>query len=87
MIRLFSIEVALFLAPFVAYGLFLWATRKGVLHPDAWPIPILIALTVVALVLTGAGFVVVAEYSGAPPGSTYVPAHMEDGRLVPGTLK
>jgi hypothetical protein len=87
MIRLFSIEVALFLAPFVAYGLFLWAMRKGVLHPDAWPIRTLVALTVTALVLTAAGFVVVAEFSGAPPGSTYVPAHMENGQLVPGTLK
>jgi hypothetical protein len=87
MIRLFSIEVALFLAPFVAYGLFLWAMRKGVLHPDAWPSQILIGLTAAALVLTAAGFVVVAEFSGAPPGSTYVPAHMEDGHLVPGTLK
>ena len=29
----------------------------------------------------------VAEFSGAPPNSTYIPAHMEDGRLVPGTLK
>jgi len=87
MIRIFSIEVALFLTPFVAYGLFLWAMRKGVLHPDAWPMPVLVALTVVALVLTATGFIVVAEFSGAPPKSTYIPAHMEDGQLVPGTLK
>jgi hypothetical protein len=26
-----------------------------------------------------------AEFGGAPPGSTYIPAHMENGRLVPGT--
>jgi hypothetical protein len=29
-------------------------------------------------------FLVLAEFSGAPPGSTYVPAHMEDGQFVPG---
>jgi len=48
---------------------------------------VLVTLTAIALVLTAAGFVVVAEFSGAPPNSTYIPAHMEDGRLVPGTLK
>jgi Family of unknown function (DUF6111) len=32
-------------------------------------------------------FIVLAEYSGAPPRSTYVPAHMEDGRFVPGQTK
>jgi hypothetical protein len=34
-----------------------------------------------------ASFILIAHFSGAPPGSTYVPAHMEDGRLVPGTSK
>jgi Family of unknown function (DUF6111) len=34
-----------------------------------------------------AGFAVWAQHSGAPPGSTYVPAHMENGRFVPGILK
>ena len=87
MIRLFSLEVALFLAPFVAYGLFLWATREGILHPESWPVRVLVMLTVTALVLTAVGFVMVAEFSGAPPGSTYIPAHMKDGQLVPGTLK
>ena len=49
--------------------------------------PVLVSLTLVALVLTAAGLVVVAEFSGSPPNSTYIPAHMEDGHLVPGTMK
>jgi hypothetical protein len=44
-------------------------------------------LTVVALALVIAGFVGLAQFGGAPPGSTYVPAHMENGRLVPGTQR
>jgi hypothetical protein len=32
-------------------------------------------------------FVVLAQWGGAPPGSTYVPAHYEDGRFVPGQTK
>jgi hypothetical protein len=86
-IRLFSIEVALFLAPFVLYALFLWATREGFLHPDQWRPQVLAALSLVAVVLTAAGFVLIAEYTGAPAHSTYVPAHLENGQLVPGTMK
>jgi hypothetical protein len=86
-IRLFSIEVALFLAPFVAYALFLWAAREGVVHPAEWSIPVLAWLSLVAVVLTAGGFAMIAEYGGAPAHSTYVPAHVENGKLVPGTLK
>jgi drug/metabolite transporter (DMT)-like permease len=86
-IRLFSIEVALFLAPFVLYALFLWATREGFLHPDQWRPRVLAALSVVAIALTATGFVLIAEYTGAPAHSTYVPAHLENGQLVPGTMK
>jgi Family of unknown function (DUF6111) len=86
-IRLFSIEVALFLAPFVAYALFLWAAREGVLHPADWSVPVLVGLSLVAVALTATGFAMIAQYGGAPAHSTYVPAHMENGRLVPGTLK
>ena len=87
MIRLFSIEVALFLAPFILYALFLWATREGILHPKEWQPQVLAMLSVVAVALTAIGFVLIAEYSGAPAHSTYVPAHLENGQLVPGTMK
>ena len=87
MIRLFSIEVALFLAPFVLYALFLWATREGFLHPDQWRPRVLAALSVAAIAFTATGFVLIAEYTGAPAHSTYVPAHLENGQLVPGTMK
>jgi Family of unknown function (DUF6111) len=86
-IRLFSIEVALFLAPFVLYVLFLWATREGILHPDQWRPRVLALLSATAIALTAVGFVMIAEYSGAPARSTYVPAHLENGQLVPGTMK
>ena len=87
MIRTVLTEGALFLGPFVAYAIFLWATRAGVIDPRAWTPPVLTWLTIIALVAVIAGFVAVAEFSGARPGSTYVPAHIENGRLVPGTTK
>jgi hypothetical protein len=86
-IRLLSIEVALLLAPFVAYGLFVWATHEGLLHPEAWSIRVMAVLSLVAVALTVVGFVAIAQNSGGPAHSNYVPAHIENGKLVPGTLK
>jgi hypothetical protein len=87
MIRPLLIEVALFLAPFVAYALFLWATRAGVLDASAWTIQTLSWLGIVALGLVIVSFVFFAQFGGAPPHSTYVPARLENGRLVPGTAQ
>jgi hypothetical protein len=87
MIRPVLTEVVLFLAPFVAYAVFLWATRAGVLEPTSWPAGRVAWLLLAALSLTIASFVVLAQWGGARPGSTYVPAHYEDGRFVPGQTR
>ncbi|HEX2653006.1 MAG TPA: DUF6111 family protein [Xanthobacteraceae bacterium] len=87
MVRPILTELALFLAPFAAYALFLWATRADVLHPSSWPRSTLAWLTISAFGLVVVSFFLVAQFSGAPPGSTYVPAHMENGKFVPGTTK
>ena len=85
MIRPVLIELALFATPFAAYVLFLWATRAKVIDLEQWPLRTVMWLTIAAFVLMIGSFLVLAQFSGAPPGSTYVPAHMEDGRFVPGT--
>ncbi|HEU4662008.1 MAG TPA: DUF6111 family protein [Pseudolabrys sp.] len=87
MIRPAFIEVVLFLTPFVLYAVFLFATRAGVLDPQHWPISRLITLTILALVLIIGSFLYFANFSGSPPGSTYIPAHIENGKFVPGTMK
>jgi Family of unknown function (DUF6111) len=87
MIRTIFTEGALFLSPFAAYALFLWATRAGVIDMTSWTPPVLAGLTIVALAAVIVGFVALAQFSGARPGSTYIPAHMENGRLVPGKTK
>jgi len=86
-IRPVATELALFLVPFVLYALFLWATRAKVLDPERWSLKALIWLTISAFVLMLGSFLVLAQFSGAPSGSTYIPAHLENGRLVPGTTK
>ena len=87
MIRPVFTEVALFLAPFIVYAVFLWATRAGVLDAESWPRSRLAWLTISALVLLLGSFFVLAQFDHTPPGSTYVPAHVENGKFVPGEAK
>ena len=87
MIRPVLTEVGIFLSPFAVYIVFLIATRSGLLVPASWPLHLVAKLTVAALLLVIASLVLLAEFSGAPPHSTYVPAHIENGRLVPGAEK
>jgi len=84
MIRPVFTEIALFLIPFVLYAAFLVVTRTEILHTKAWTPRRVASLVIVSLVLMVGSFIVLAQFSGAPPGSTYVPAHVEDGKLVPG---
>ncbi len=84
MIRPIFTEVALFLAPFALYALFLAATRTGVLNPAHWSWPRITSATIAALLLVAGSFVLLAQFAGAPPDSTYTPAHVEDGVFVPG---
>ena len=87
MIRPLLTELLLFLAPFAIYALYLVATRNGVFTTSSWNIRIVGVLTVIALLLLFVSFFLLAEFSGHPAGSTYVPPHMQDGKLVPGQFK
>ena len=87
MIRTGFTELLLFLAPFAIYAAFLFATRAGVLDPKSWPMRHVMGLAIVALLLVIGSFVYLAHFSGAPVGTTYVPAPLESGKLVPGTYK
>jgi hypothetical protein len=87
MIRPLLTEVALFLLPFLVYAAFLWVARAGVIDASAWSLPRLAWLVIAALALVVGSFVLLAEFGGAPPGSTYVPAHVDGGKLRPGESK
>jgi hypothetical protein len=69
--------------PLLAYLIYAAVARKTrVLDGAPW----------VALAATGVGLMAVSLVSwslltGAEPGETYVPAHIEDGRVVPGTTE
>lgn len=87
MIRPLLTELALFLLPFAAYAIFLLATRSGVLDPASWPMQRLLSLAAVALVLLLGSFLVIAQFDRYHADSTYLPAHLENGKLVPGGAK
>ena len=87
MIRAVLTEVGVFLIPFALYVLFLLATQKGVRESTSWPARVVLRLLMSAFVLVIISLLLLAHFSGAGPTATYTPAHMEDGRLVPGQNK
>jgi Family of unknown function (DUF6111) len=87
MIRPAFTEIGIFLIPFAVYALFLIATRSGLLVQSSWPLHVVARLALGALLLVAVSLVLLAHFSGASPNSTYVPAHIENGKFVPGVEK
>jgi hypothetical protein len=88
MLRPVLTELLLFLVPFVLYALYLVATqRSGVLNRTNWPLARLVYLVAASFVTVIVGIFLLAELGGSPPRSTYIPAHVEDGKFVPGQTK
>jgi hypothetical protein len=87
MIRPALTEVGIFLIPFAVYALFLVATRSGLMVPASWPVHVIAKLVLGSLLLVVVSFILLAHFSGAPPDSTYIPAHIENGKFVPGVEK
>jgi Family of unknown function (DUF6111) len=87
MIRPALTEIGVFLIPFAVYALFLLASQSGPMLQTSWPVHVVARLVVGSLLLTILSFVLLARFSGAPANSTYVPAHIENGKFVPGVEK
>lgn len=87
MMRPIFTEIGLFLTPFALYAAFLLVTRSGLLLPAAWTARRVASLLIASLALVVGSFLLLAQFSGAPPGSTYVPAHIDDGKFVPGATR
>jgi len=84
MIRPALTEIGIFLIPFAVYALFLVATRSGLLVQSSWPIHLVAKLALGSLLLVVISFILLAHFSGGAPNSTYIPAHIENGKFVPG---
>jgi hypothetical protein len=87
MIRPAFTEIGVFLIPFAVYALFLLATRSGLMLQSSWPVHIIGRLVLGSLLLVLISFILLAHFSGAAPNSTYIPAHVENGKFIPGVEK
>ncbi len=87
MIRPALSEIGIFLIPFALYALFLLASRSGLMTRTSWPVHIIAKLVLGSMLLVVVSFILLAHFSGAAPSSTYVPAHIENGKFIPGVEK
>jgi hypothetical protein len=88
MIRPVATELVLFLAPFVLYAVFIWATKARLLDVEHWPLSRLLTLAIIAMLLVIGSFIYFANQGGAPVGHEYVPAHVDErGNFVPGQIR
>jgi hypothetical protein len=86
MIRPAFTEIGIFLIPFAVYALFLFATRSGTLAQSSWPLHVIAKLILGSLLLVVISLVMLAHFR-ATPSSTYVPAHVDNGKFIPGAEK
>ncbi|GAA3839443.1 DUF6111 family protein [[Pseudomonas] carboxydohydrogena] len=87
MIRPLLTEIGIFLIPFAAYALFVFASRREVLNRSSWPARIVLGLSMGACLLVILSLVLLANFSGASPDTTYTPARVENGKFIPGSDK
>jgi multisubunit Na+/H+ antiporter MnhB subunit len=85
MIRAILEEVLLFLVPFVVFGAILAAMRRNPFRLESWSKRGL-ALTIAGLLVAIAGLILFGFTAERSTG-IYEPAHMENGRLVPGRVR
>ncbi|PLW79168.1 DUF6111 family protein [Cohaesibacter celericrescens] len=85
MIRIIFTQLILFLLPFLVYAGYLFLTNK--MHRKAWIDAPRYWLVIAGLVVSVFGFLFMSQINNNPLGGTYVPAHMENGKLIPGQIK
>jgi hypothetical protein len=82
--RIIAIDAVFFLLPFAIYAAWLAFTKGSLSDVEDWQ-----AKTIGYLAIAGAGVLLAAiavfvQLQNNPAGSGYVPAHIEDGQIVPG---
>jgi hypothetical protein len=86
MLRMILEPAALFLSPFAAYAAYLYLRKRYPFAVDHWTRSAVSSLALAGLAVAVAGLFLLGFFSERHRGS-YVPAHIEDGRLVPGHME
>src|SRR5581483_11930785 len=84
MARFLAFDAIFFLLPFAGYAAWLVATRGSAGAAADWPVRTIGYLAIAGAALMLATLVAFTSFAGAPPGSRYKPATIENGKLVPG---
>ena len=86
MIRAVAEGLAFFLIPFVAFALYLAVRRRNPTSVDAWTGSTTATLSLAGLALAALAIFLFGVFEERPTGA-YVPAHIENGTLVPGRFR
>ncbi len=76
----------LYLAPFALYLVYLIARRVYILSFDHWTRTVIATLSVAGLMLVLASLLLTGFFAERHEGA-YAPAHIENGKLVPGEIQ
>jgi len=76
-----------FLLPFGAYFAYVALARRAEAKGIKWQEAPWVPLAIIGCTLAIASFVATGLLRGSDPAGTYVPPHMEGGRVVPGQVK
>lgn len=86
MTRALSDVVVFFLVPFVLYVVWLVARLQNPLAVDRWTRQVLVPLSLAGLGCVLGGLLLVGLTAPRYEGG-YLPAHVENGRIVPGRMQ
>jgi hypothetical protein len=86
MLRAVLEPLALFLSPFALFAIYLVLRARYPLAVEHWTKSRVSTLTLIGLIVAVGGMVLLGVY--APRGlGVYIPAHVENGLLVPGHIR
>ncbi|MCR4283429.1 MAG: DUF6111 family protein [Bauldia sp.] len=86
MVRFVAFDAIFFLLPFAAYALWLIITRRTLTNAADWQVRTIAYLALAGAALMIAALVVFVHLDTSPPGGRYVPAHIENGEIIPGHI-
>lgn len=86
MLRAVLEPLALFLSPFALFAIYLVLRARYPLAVEHWTKSRVSTLTLIGLIVAVGGMILFGVY--APRGlGVYIPAHVENGQLVPGHIR
>jgi hypothetical protein len=83
MLRVILEPALLFLSPFAAYMAYLYLRNRYPFAVDHWTRSLVSSLALAGLALAVAGVFLLGFFSERHKGA-YIPAHIENGQLIPG---